>query len=137
VRPEVLKYEDMPDPVPGPGEVLKVAAASINPIDLIERSGVTDWHHDFPVILGWDVSGTIVKLGDGVSGLALGEKVAAWAYHTYAELVAAKAELFARVPDGLDLTDVSALPLVTVTGSQLISQVAEPKRETRSLFPAR
>ena len=121
--PEQLKYEDMPDPVPGPGEVLvKVAAAGINPIDLIERSGATDWTHDFPAILGWDVSGTILKLGDGVSGLAVGEKVAAWADHTYAELVAAKAELFARVPEGLDLVDAAALPLVTLTGSQLISQ---------------
>ncbi len=124
--PEVLKYEDMPDPVPGPGEVLvKVAAAGINPIDLVERNGGT--HVPLPAILGWDVSGTIVKLGDGVSGLAVGEKVAAWASHTYAELVASKAELFARIPDGLDLVDAAALPLVTLTGSQLISQVAQPK----------
>lgn len=125
--PEELEYEDVPDPVPGPGEVLvKVAAASINPIDIILRSDSAG-NLMFPAILGWDVSGTVMKLGDGVSGLAVGEKVAAWADHTYAELVVAEANLFARIPEGLDLVDAAALPLVTVTGSQLVSQVAQPK----------
>ncbi|MGB6986525.1 MAG: NADP-dependent oxidoreductase [Candidatus Aquilonibacter sp.] len=120
--PEELKYENMPDPVAGPGEVLvKVAAAGINPIDIILRRGGP---LQFPAILGWDVSGTVVKLGDGVGGLAVGEKVAARADHTYAELVTAKADLFVKVPDGLDLVDAAALPLVTVTGSELISEVA-------------
>lgn len=112
--PEVLKYEDAPDPVPGPSEVLvKVSAASINPIDIAQRSGATKaWLPlQFPAIVGRDVSGTIVKIGDGVIDLAVGERVAATAAHTYAELVAGKAELFARVPDGLDLVDAAALPL--------------------------
>jgi NADPH:quinone reductase-like Zn-dependent oxidoreductase len=124
--PEVLKYEDVPDPVPGPGEILmKVAAASINPIDIIERNGGTNVA--LPAILGWDASGTVAKLGDGVDGLGVGEKVATWSYHTYAEFVVAKAEWFARIPEGLDLVDAAALPLVTLTGSQLVAQVAEPK----------
>jgi NADPH:quinone reductase-like Zn-dependent oxidoreductase len=123
--PEELKYEDMPDPVPGPGEVLiKVAAAGINNIDIILRKAGP---LQFPAILGWDVSGTVVKIGDGVGGLAVGEKVAAWTNHTYAELVAAKANLFVRLPEGLDLVDAAALPLVTLTGSQLISEVAQVK----------
>ena len=124
--PEELKFEDVPDPVPGAGEVLiKAAAAGINPIDIIERTGGTK--RKLPAILGWDVSGTVVKLGDGVGGLEVGEKVAAWADHTYAELVAAKAERFVKVPDGLDLVEAAALPLVTLTGSQLISEVAGVK----------
>jgi NADPH:quinone reductase-like Zn-dependent oxidoreductase len=124
--PEELKYEDVPDPVPGPGEVLiKVAAASINPIDIIERTGGTK--APLPAILGWDASGTVMQLGAGVSGLAVGEKVATWSYHTYAERVVAKAEWFARIPEGLDLVEAAALPLVTLTGSQLISEVAKPK----------
>jgi NADPH:quinone reductase-like Zn-dependent oxidoreductase len=124
--PEVLKYEDVPDPVPGPGEILmRVAAASINPIDIIERNGGTNVA--LPAILGWDASGTVAKLGDGVDGLGVGEKVATWSYHTYAEFVVAKAEWFARIPEGLDLVDAAALPLVTLTGSQLVAQVAEPK----------
>ncbi|HUA10005.1 MAG TPA: NADP-dependent oxidoreductase [Candidatus Acidoferrales bacterium] len=129
--PEVLEYEDVPDPVPGPGEVLvKVAAASINPIDIIQRSGglQATWPMQFPGILGWDFSGTIVQIADGVTGLRVGEKVAAWAYNAYAELVAAKADLLARVPDGLDLVDAGALPLVTITGSQLVSEAAHVKQ---------
>jgi NADPH:quinone reductase-like Zn-dependent oxidoreductase len=122
--PEELKYEDAPDPVPGPGEVLiKVAAAGINPIDIIERNGGTKL--PLPAILGWDASGTIAKAGDGVDGLAVGEKVATWSYHTYAELVVAKAEWVAKLPDGLDLVDAAALPLATLTGSQLISQLTD------------
>jgi NADPH:quinone reductase-like Zn-dependent oxidoreductase len=124
--PEVLKYEDVPDPVPGQGEILmKVAAAGINPIDIIERNGGTNVA--LPAVLGRDASGTVVKLGDGVSGLAVGEKVATWSYHTYAEFVVAKAEWFARIPNGLDLEDAAALPLVTLTGSQLVSELAEVK----------
>jgi NADPH:quinone reductase-like Zn-dependent oxidoreductase len=124
--PDVLQYEDAPDPVPGPGEVLvKIAASGINPIDIIERNGGTNLK--LPAILGWDTSGTVAKLGQGVSGLAIGEKVAAWAYHTYAEFVVAKAEWFAKVPDGLDLVDAAAVPLAGLTGSQLVSQVAGVK----------
>jgi NADPH:quinone reductase-like Zn-dependent oxidoreductase len=125
--PEQLHYEDYPDPVPDAGEVLvKVAAAGINPVDMHEISGDTrSWRPlQFPAIVGWDVSGTVGKIGDGVTSLAVGDKVAAWAYHTFAELVAAKAELFARVPDGLDLVDAAAVPLVALTGSELISMAS-------------
>ena len=122
--PDVLKFEDYPDPVAGTGEVVvRVAAASINPIDIIERSGgMKDFRPmTFPNVLGWDLAGTIATVGPQVQGFALGDKVLAWAYHTYAELCAAKAELLAKVPNGLDLVEAAALPLVTITGNQLIS----------------
>jgi NADPH:quinone reductase-like Zn-dependent oxidoreductase len=122
--PEVLRFGDYPDPGPGPGEVLvKVAAASINPIDLMQRSGATKsfFPVEFPGIIGWDVSGTVLKLGPGVDQLAIGDRVFGWAFHTYAELCVVKASLLAKVPDGVDLVEAAALPLVTLTGSQLIS----------------
>jgi NADPH:quinone reductase-like Zn-dependent oxidoreductase len=122
--PEVLKIEDYPDPVVQNDEVLvKVAAASINPIDILERAGLTKDFRPvkFPGVLGWDLAGTIVGVGPGAKGFAVGDKVLAWAYHTYAELCGVKAELLAKVPDGLDLVEAAALPLVTVTGNQLIS----------------
>jgi NADPH:quinone reductase-like Zn-dependent oxidoreductase len=125
--PGELRYEDYPDPLPGPGEVvIKVAAAGINPVDMHEISGDTkSWHPlQFPAIVGWDVSGTVTKAAPDVTTLTKGDKVAAWAYHTFAELVAANADLFARVPDNLDLIDAAALPLVTLTGSQLISKAS-------------
>jgi NADPH:quinone reductase-like Zn-dependent oxidoreductase len=125
--PEVLKYEDHADPVAGAGEVvIRVAAASINPIDLFQRAGlVKDFMPvTFPGILGRDLAGTIVSLGAGVDGLAIGDKVLAVANRTYAELCAVKAGLVAKVPDGLDLVEAGALPLVMTTGSELISMAS-------------
>jgi NADPH:quinone reductase-like Zn-dependent oxidoreductase len=122
--PEVLKFADFPDPIAGAGEVVvRVAAASINPIDIIERSGgMKDFRPmKFPNVPGWDLAGTIVSVGSQVQGFSLGDKVLAWGYHTYAELCAVKAELLAKVPNGLDLTEAAALPLVTTTGAELIS----------------
>ncbi len=121
--PEVMKYQDMPDPEPGAGDVLvRVAGIGINPEDMLERNGlVAGWQLHFPAIIGLDVSGTVVATGDGVTGLTVGERVCGVSYHTYAELVADKAALFAKVPESMDLVDAAAIPLVGVTGSQLIS----------------
>jgi NADPH:quinone reductase-like Zn-dependent oxidoreductase len=128
--PEVLEYGELSDPVVGAGDVLvKVAAAAINPIDIMERSGLTrDFKPiSFPGVLGWDLSGTVVQVGPGALGFSVGDKVLAWAYHTYAQLCAVKAELLAKVPDGLDLVEAAALPLVTTTGNQLVSVAVEIK----------
>ena len=128
--PENLTYEEIADPVPGSGEVLvKVAAAGINPVDMgYIKGATTEWRVlQFPAVIGWDVSGTVAQLGVGVTALAVGDKVAAWADHTFADLVVGKANLFAKVPDGLDLVDSAALPLVTLTGSQLISEAGGVK----------
>jgi NADPH:quinone reductase-like Zn-dependent oxidoreductase len=124
--PEVMKYQDMPDPELGAGDVLvKVAGIGINPEDMLERNGdLKDWQLHFPAIIGLDVSGTVIATGDGVTDLKVGERVCAWSYHTYAELVADKATLFAKVPKTMDLVDAAAIPLVAVTGSQLISVAA-------------
>jgi NADPH:quinone reductase-like Zn-dependent oxidoreductase len=76
--PEVLEYGEFPDPVVGAGDVLvKVAAAGINPIDIMERSGLTkDFKPvSFPGVLGWDLSG----VGPDVVGFSIGDKVLAWA----------------------------------------------------------
>src|SRR5579862_6691 len=128
--PEVLRYEDYPDPVFQSGDVLvRVAAAGVNPVDALERSGGTkEWRPvQFPGVLGWDLSGTIERLGTGVDGFSVGDQVLAWAYHTYAELCAVKADLLAKVPRGMNLIDAAALPLVTMTGSQLIYAGADVK----------
>jgi len=122
--PEVLKYEGFADPVPIKGEVLiRVAAASINPVDLLQRSGETRSYMpvEFPGVIGWDVSGTVIGLGADVREFSVGDRVFAWAFHTYAELCAVKTTILAKIPDGIDLVDAAALPLVTMTGSQLIS----------------
>lgn len=81
----------------------------------------------FPGVLGWDLSGTVIEVAPGIEGMAPGDRVLAWAYHTYAELCSVKAELLAKVPDDLDLVEAAALPLVTTTGSELISVAAGVK----------
>jgi NADPH:quinone reductase-like Zn-dependent oxidoreductase len=122
--PEVLKFEDYPDPVPGPGEVLvRVAASSVNPIDYKRRAGLTkDFYPlQFPALIGVDVAGTVVKVGPDVDGFAAGDQVFAMADNTYAQLCVVKAAVLAKVPKGLDLIQAAALPLVTVTGNQLLA----------------
>jgi NADPH:quinone reductase-like Zn-dependent oxidoreductase len=122
--PDVLKYEDFPDPVPQKGEVLiRVAAAGINPVDILQRTGATKAYMpiDFPGVIGWDLSGTVVGLGPEVHDCSVGDRVFAWAFHTYAELCAVKTSILAKIPDGIDLVEAAALPLVTMTGSELIS----------------
>lgn len=122
--PEVLKFEDYPDPVPGPGEVLvRLAATSVNPIDYKRRAGLTkDWYPiNFPGVMGVDIAGTVVKVGPGVDGFSAGDRVFAMATDTYAEFCVVKAAILAKVPEGLDLIQAAALPLVTTTGSDLAS----------------
>lgn len=129
--PEKLKYEDAPDPVPGEGEVLvRQAATSVNPIDWKMRSGEVKAYFpvEFPGILGRDVAGIVRSLGSGVTGFALGDRVIALGSRTYAELVVLKAENLTHLPDGLDLVEAAALPLVTLTGEQLISRGAKIQR---------
>jgi NADPH:quinone reductase-like Zn-dependent oxidoreductase len=122
--PEVLKYEEYPDPVPGPGEVLvRVAAASVNPIDYKRRAGLTKdfYPMQFPSLIGIDMAGIVVKVGPGVETFTAGNRVFAMADNTYAELCVVKADVLADIPEGLDLVQAATLPLVTVTGNQLLS----------------
>jgi NADPH:quinone reductase-like Zn-dependent oxidoreductase len=122
--PDVLKFEDYPDPVPGPGEVLvRVAAASVNPIDYKRRAGLTKdfYPMQFPSLIGVDIAGTVVQIGPGVEGFSVGDQVFAMADNTYAELCVISAAVLAKIPKGLDLIQAAALPLVTTTGNQLTS----------------
>jgi NADPH:quinone reductase-like Zn-dependent oxidoreductase len=121
--PEVLKWEEYPDPVPGQGEVLvRVAASSVNPIDYKRRAGLTTdfYPMKFPGLIGIDMAGTVVKTGPEVEAFTAGNRVFAMADNTYAELCVVKADVLADIPEGLDLIPAAALPLVTTTGNQLL-----------------
>src|SRR5579862_9704397 len=99
--PEVLKFEDYPDPLPGPGQVLvRVAAAGVNPIDYKRRAGLTKDFYPlhFPSRIGVDMSGTVVKIGPGVEDFSVGDQVFAMADDTYAELCAVNAAVLAKIP---------------------------------------
>lgn len=118
-----LTYEDVPQPAAQRGEVLvRTIAISINPIDFKIRRGDMKERLKltFPAMLGRDLVGTVVALGEGVTSLAEGQIVFGFVNHTYAEYVACRADELAVLPAGLDPVDAAALPLVLSTGSQLI-----------------
>ncbi len=76
--PEVLKIDDVPVPQVKPEQVLiKVVAAGVNPVDWKIREGYLSaaFKHNFPVILGWDMAGTIETVGTAVKGFVPGDKV--------------------------------------------------------------
>ena len=124
-----LELREVPDPRPGAGEVLvKIAATSVNPIDYKQRSGAARARMplELPAILGRDISGEVVALGSGVSGVRVGDRVLGLGWRSYAELATIQADTLAPLPAGLDAADAGALPLVVTTGAQLALR-ADPK----------
>ena len=129
--PDELKWEEFADPPVEPGEVLvKTAAASINPVDYKMRSGEAKGRFpvEFPGILGRDCSGTVAKVGEGVTDFVEGDRVFALAEQTYAELVVVKAAELAKIPDDLGIVEAAALPLVLLTGEQLMMRGVKPEK---------
>lgn len=135
--PSKLLYEDFEDPRPGPGEVLvRVSAASINPVDVKMRSGAAKdrFPVEFPGILGRDVAGVVREVGEGVKDFVAGDRVMALAWRTYAELCVVKAEELAKVPDGVEMTVAAAVPLVSVTGDQIVKDAAKVQKDQTVLI---
>ncbi|RII11283.1 Phthiocerol synthesis polyketide synthase type I PpsC [Streptomyces sp. YIM 130001] len=115
--PEALVWAEVPDPVPGEGEVLvEVAATAVNRADLLQRQGFYDPPPGSSPYPGLECSGRIAALGPGVSGWAVGDEVCALlADGGYAEKVAVPAGQLLPVPEGVDLVAAAALPEVTCT----------------------
>src|ERR1700759_4393489 len=103
--PEVLQWEEVPAPVPGPGEVLiDVAAAGVNRADLMQRQGLYPPPPGAPPYPGLECSGTVAALGDGVTGGRVGELVCALlSGGGYAERVAVPAGQLFPVPENTTL----------------------------------
>jgi NADPH:quinone reductase-like Zn-dependent oxidoreductase len=132
--PEVLRYEDAPDPAPGPGEVLvELRAASLNHLDLWVRKGLPSVPK--PRILGADGAGVVAGLGEGVDGFAGGERVVinpgiehgdritVIGEHTdgtHAELIAVPAGQVYAIPDELSFEAAAAFPLVFETAHRML-----------------
>jgi len=128
---DTLEVRDVPEPKPGRGELkIRVAAASINPIDLKLRSGALKaWMPlKLPAILGFDGSGEVVELGAEASGFQVGDRVLGLVRHSHAQYAVAAADVLAAVPPGLDLRDAGAVPLIALTGVQLAEEAAAPKK---------
>ncbi|HZL20854.1 MAG TPA: NADP-dependent oxidoreductase [Polyangia bacterium] len=125
-----LAVREVPDPKAGPNEIrVRVAGASINPVDWKQRSGLAAKFMplDLPAILGRDASGEVIQVGAGVTAFEVGDKVLGRIMGGYAEQVVAPVDAWAKVPAKLDLADASALPLVVLTGAQLVEEAVNPK----------
>jgi NADPH:quinone reductase-like Zn-dependent oxidoreductase len=130
--PEVLELRDVEPPSPGAGEVLiRTAAIGVNPVDTQVRAG--DWVPEEmgepPMILGWDVAGTLD--GDRIFGMPAFPGLA----RCDAEFVAAPADQIARAPDSLSDEEAGALPLAGLTARQALDR-AEVREGDRVLIQA-
>src|SRR4051794_7557317 len=140
---DVLRYEDVEQPVPGAGEVrLRVAATSFNPVDGGIRGGCLQG--PFPVTMahtpGIDAAGTVDALGDGVQSVAVGDAVVAFLSLTAdgaaAEYVITPADVLAPAPapKGIPLADAAAFPMVGLTAWQALFDDAELEAGQRVLI---
>lgn len=120
---DVFKSAALPEPVPGPGQVaVRQEASSVNPVDYKIRQGEAGGiAPELPAVLGSDISGTVIGVGEGVAGFEIGDAVygaaAGVAGHggAYAEIVVAEARLLAKRPRSLSGREAAALPLVGIT----------------------
>ncbi|WP_107766289.1 NAD(P)H-quinone oxidoreductase [Nocardioides terrigena] len=115
--PEVLSVGEVPDPTPGPGEVLvAVAATAVNRADTLQRQGFYPPPPGASDVIGLECSGTISALGDDVEGWAVGDQVCALlAGGGYASYVVVPAGQLMPVPAGVSLVEAAALPEVACT----------------------
>lgn len=113
--PEVMQWVELPEPVAGPGQVVaEVAAAGLNYIDTYQRTGL--YQVPLPYVLGLEGAGTVTAVGDGVTNLSVGDRIA-WATcpGSYAERVALPADKVMRVPDGISWDVAATIPLQGMT----------------------
>ena len=123
--PEVIKYGDLPDPSPGPGQVVvDVFAASVNGADWKVRANHYGGPASFPLILGRDFSGVVSALGEGVTDLRVSDEVfgvlETGREGAYAEKVAIPAAIVARKPAPMSHVDAAALALTGLTALRSI-----------------
>ncbi|MDC3412116.1 NADP-dependent oxidoreductase [Aquibacillus sp. 3ASR75-11] len=140
---EVLKETEIPKPDITDDQVLvEVHATSINPIDWKTRAGYLQEKLDFsfPIILGWDVAGTIVEVGDKVTDYQIGDEVfarpATTPNGTYAEFTAVDENLLAKKPENVTFEEAASIPLVGLTAWQCLVDITNIKKGDTVLIHA-
>src|SRR3954452_8496644 len=128
--PDVMRFERVPRPDPGPGEMLvKVEAAGVGPWDGWIRAGKSALPQPLPLTLGSDLSGEIVAAGPGVSALSVGEQVYGVTNPrftgAYAEYAVASAGMVSTNPTSLTHVEAASLPVVAVTAWQALFEHAQ------------
>jgi NADPH:quinone reductase-like Zn-dependent oxidoreductase len=142
--PDVLELREVARPEPAPTEVLvRVAAAGINPVDwkVREEPWLPELMGEPPLILGWDVAGTVEAVGYGVTRFATGDRVFGMPWfprlaRAYAAYVTAPSRHFARTPDALDDEHAGGVPLAGLTAWQALVDTAEVGEGDRVLVHA-
>lgn len=124
--PEVLKYEDVPKPQPGPGEIrIRVIAAGVNPMDWKARQG--GMKLPLPMILGLDVAGVVDAAGPGVGAFRSGDRVFAkvsLGQGGYAEYTVTNVSQAALMPKGIGFVEAAAIPTAGLTAWQSLFDIA-------------
>lgn len=125
--PEELRAQEMNDLHPQAGELLvETVAVGVNFIEIYQRSGV--YTVEYPFVPGSEAAGTVVAVGQGVAGFAVGDRIAAaGASRTYASHFIVNADQAAHVPDSIDLETAAALPLQGCTAHYLATSAATPQ----------
>jgi len=120
---EVLKIEQRPDPTPGPGEVLiRVKAAGLNFADILARQGLYPDAPKKPCVMGYEVSGLVEGLGEGVDQTLLGKAVVALTrFGGQSELVVVNSEQIFEKPDSLSFEQAAAIPVNYLTAYALLA----------------
>ena len=119
--PEVLRYEDIPEPEPGPGEaVLRLGASGVNFIDTYQRTGA--YNVALPHVAGQEGAGEVVAIGEGVTSIAVGEHAGyTGTGASYAEYVKVSADRLVKLPEGVDDTTGAAVLLQGMTAHYLMA----------------
>jgi NADPH:quinone reductase-like Zn-dependent oxidoreductase len=117
--PEVLQIVDLPDPHPGPGQVrITVRAAGVNPSDWKKRQGLMD--SELPQTMGYEAAGVVDEIGEGVSGVAVGDRVFGFSAEGAAQAELAVLSWYAPIPPSLDFAGAAALPAAVETATRAL-----------------
>ena len=127
---DALQIRELADPQPGDGEVLiEVAYAGCNWADTQIRSGIYPYPPAYPVVPGFEVSGTVLATGEGVSGFSRGDKVVAiTALGGYAQKCVAPADLVCKLPEGVSLDVGAAFQIQALTAYHMLHTVYKLKK---------
>lgn len=144
-KSEQLKLADIPTPQPKDNEVLiAISYTGVNPVDWKIREGMykSNMPHEFPLIPGWEASGSVAAAGKNVHNFKVGDKVFAYCRKpvikegTYAEFIAFDAAHVAKMPSNLSFAEAAAIPLAALTAWQSIHDFANIQKEQRILIHA-
>ncbi|MHB9878082.1 quinone oxidoreductase family protein [Pacificimonas sp. ICDLI1SI03] len=138
--PEVLELANIERPLAKPGNVVvEVAYAAVNPADWKSREGWLSQYFDyrFPFVVGFDAAGIVAEVGEGVEGLAVGDRVVTASNQgmgergSYAEFVHAAAERTVRLPDHVSLAEAATLPTAGMTAWEAVCDVGKTTAGSR------